>query len=150
MSSLYDPARRETQRRPLPAGARSSPLTVVVPGASRRAARVPFVLVVVLALALGVVGLLLVNTSLQQGAFRLAALQTQAADLLARQQGLELAVEAQRDPQRVAARAQRLGMVPNPNPAFLRLSDGRVLGVPRPAVAGSGPRVEAPQGVVGE
>jgi len=146
MSSLYDPARRSARRQPALTAPRSSPLTVVVPGASRSRAKVPFVLVVVLALALGVVGLLVVNTSLQQGAFRLAALQSSAANLLARQQGLELAVEAQRDPQRVARRAQLLGMVPNPNPAFLRLSDGRVVGLPRPAIAGSGPRIDAPLG----
>jgi hypothetical protein len=38
-----------------------------------------------------------------------------------------------RDPQQVAVRAQRLGMVPLADPAFLSLGDGRTLGEVRPA-----------------
>jgi hypothetical protein len=83
---------------------------------------------VVVALAAGVVGLLLVNTSLQQGAFAMAALESKASALLARQQSLELEVAGLREPGRLARRAERLGMVPDPSLTFLRLSDGRILG----------------------
>jgi cell division protein FtsB len=103
----------------------------------------------VLTLAVGVVGLLLLNTSLQHGAFRAAALSAQATALLDRQQDLELRVAALRSPQSVAERARRLGMVANPDPVFLRLPDGRVLGRPRPApptpVSAPGPML--PDGV---
>jgi hypothetical protein len=42
-------------------------------------------------------------------------------------------VDRLRDPQRVALRATRLGMVPLVNPAFIRLGDGTQLGDPVPA-----------------
>jgi hypothetical protein len=48
-----------------------------------------------------------------------------------------------RDPQQVASRAQALGMVPVVNPAFLRLSDGRVLGSATPAAPTDGQRIAA-------
>lgn len=46
-----------------------------------------------------------------------------------------------RDPQNVAVRAKRLGMVPVETPAFLRLSDGEVLGNPTPATAEAAVRI---------
>ena len=133
MSSLLDPRRVDPSAR----ASGGAPLTkarlTVVPKAQHRRLRIPFAALVVITLGLGVVGLLLLNTSLQQGAFRTAAMNTRAANLLDRQQDLELRVEALRSPQRLAQRAQQIGMVPNLNPVFLRLSDGRVLGQPQPA-----------------
>jgi hypothetical protein len=46
-------------------------------------------------------------------------------------------LERLRDPQRVAGEAKEMGMVPPGNPAFLRLSDGKVLGKPEPAKPGN-------------
>ena len=40
-----------------------------------------------------------------------------------------------RDPQRVAQQAQDMGMVPPTSPAFLQLSDGKVLGKAAPPPA---------------
>jgi hypothetical protein len=94
---------------------------------------VPFVALVSLLLVGGVAGLLMFNTSLQQTSFRLTELQERAEQLSAQEQTLEMRLHELRDPQRVAARAKRLGMVPNETPAFLRLSDGTVLGHPTPA-----------------
>ena len=139
MSSVLDNRRVDpSDRPPVTAGATRARLTVV-PHRQRRLSRIPFAVLVVLTLGLGVVGLLLLNTSLQQGAFRTAALGTQAAKLLDRQQDLELRVAALRSPQRLAERAHRLGMVAYLDPVFLRLSDGRVLGQPRPAPPGRTP-----------
>jgi hypothetical protein len=47
-------------------------------------------------------------------------------------------------PQNLADRALRMGMVPNPNPVFLRLSDGQVLGVPAEGKAGTGTAMFGP------
>ena len=133
MSSMLDP-RRVTSPPHVPGGAPLAKARLtVVPKAQQRRLRIPFAALVVITLGFGVVGLLLLNTSLQQGAFHTATMSTRAASLLDRQQDLELRVEALRSPQRVTQRAQRLGMVPNLNPVFLRLSDGRVLGRPQPA-----------------
>lgn len=100
----------------------------VVPRRRVRAARVPFVSLVSLLLLGGVVGLLLFNTSMQQASFASTALEEQAANLSARQQTLQMELEKLRDPQRVAADAQRLGMVLPVTPAYLNLADGSITG----------------------
>lgn len=107
----------------------------VVPRLRPPTPRVPFVALVSTLLVLGIAGLLMFNTSLQQASFTAVALETRAAEAAARHQAMERELEALRDPQRLAERAQSLGMVPAPAPAFLRLSDGRVLGNPVPARA---------------
>ncbi len=113
----------------------------VVPRRVGRAPRVPFVALVSLLLVGGVAGLLLFNTSMQQASFRATALEQQAQILAAEEQSLQMELETLRDPQRVASEARALGMVPPANPAFLRLSDGKVLGESTPAVPEDGIRV---------
>jgi hypothetical protein len=104
----------------------------VVPRRRTRAARMPFVALVSIMLLGGVVGLLLFNTSMQQASFAATALESRATTLAAREQTLQMELDRLRDPQRVAGAAQRLGMVPAGNPAFLRLGSGKVTGVPSP------------------
>jgi len=99
----------------------------------RESGRLPFALLIVFLVAAGLVGLLLVNTSLQSGAFEAGRLQ-QNNQLLAEQQGdLQRQVQQLSSPGEVTQRAGSLGMVPNPNPGFLRLSDSKVLGDPQAA-----------------
>jgi hypothetical protein len=111
--------------RPVPV---SRPGLTVVPKAAARTPRIPFVLLVVIVLGVGLVGLLVLNTSLERGAYTAGALRTQAAALTQRQQALEMEVAALQTPIRVAQRAERLGMVPNDVPLFLALPSGRILG----------------------
>ena len=118
-------------------GPRRTAALRLVPQAPSHAARAPFVGVVVGLLALGLLGLLALNTSLAESSFRLHALQGQATVLADREQVLRQEVEALQAPEALAARAEALGMVPGGPPAFLRLSDGAVLGEPTPAPAGS-------------
>ncbi|MGH3357032.1 MAG: hypothetical protein ACRDOJ_14130 [Nocardioidaceae bacterium] len=111
----------------------------VVRGARDSAPRVPFAALVLTVLGLGLVGLLVLNTSLQQGAFYARDLEGRAQALTEQQEALEIRVAELREPQRVADRAASLGMVPDDNPAFLQLPGGRVLGNATPAAAGSAP-----------
>ena len=113
----------------------------VVPRTPARAARVPFVVLVSLLLVGGVAGLLCFNTSMQQASFTATAMEDQAASLDAKQQSLTMELDALRDPQRVAVRAKEMGMVPPNAPAFIRLSDGKVLGKPVPASSQNAIRV---------
>lgn len=113
----------------------------VVPRTPARAARVPFVVLVSLLLVGGVAGLLCFNTSMQQASFTATAMEDQAASLDAKQQSLNMELDALRDPQRVAVRAKEMGMVPSNAPAFIRLSDGKVLGKPVPASSQNAIRV---------
>ena len=107
----------------------------VVPRRASHAARVPFVTLVSVLLVLGVAGLLLFNTNMQQRSFKATAMEERAQILDAREQGLQMRLATLRDPQLVATRAQRMGMVPPTSPAFIRLSDGKVLGNPLAATS---------------
>lgn len=105
----------------------------VVPRRTAKAPRVPFVSLVTLLLVGGVVGLLLFNTNMQQASFVATSMEQQAAVLAGKEESLRMQLHRLRDPQHVAERARRLGMVPASSPAFIRLSDGKVLGRPTPA-----------------
>jgi cell division protein FtsL len=100
----------------------------VVPRRRTRAARVPFVALVTIVLLGGVVGLLLFNTSMQQASFAATSLESRADTLAARQQTLQMELDRLRNPQRIAAAAQHLGMVQAGAPAFVELGSGRITG----------------------
>jgi hypothetical protein len=102
-------------------------------GRSRRAARTPFVLLVVVLLAVGLVALLMLNTSLNEGAFTLQRLQARSDGLRDDIQATQRQVDQAAAPGSLARSARSLGMVPNLSPGFLDLRTGRVLGDPRPA-----------------
>jgi hypothetical protein len=105
----------------------------VVPRQRPTAPRTPFVILVATVLLGGVVLLLMFNTSMQQASFKATRLEERATLLNAKEQQLRMELDMLRDPQRVSEEAASLGMVPMVTPAFLRLSDGTVLGVAAPA-----------------
>ena len=115
----------------------------VVPRRTQQAPRMPFVVLVSVLLVGGVAGLLFFNTSMQQASFTASDLETRATALHAKEQSLKMHLDTLRDPQRIAVRAQRLGMVPDGSPAFLRLHDGRTLGRAQAAQAGDSVRLTA-------
>lgn len=133
------------QRRPATARPARAPLSVVLPTPSR-APRAPFIICICGLLTLGLLSLLLLNTVLAQGAFTVHALQKRTAVLSEEQQRLQSTVALAGSPLVLAERARALGLVQVRDPAFIRTSDGRVLGnptkarrpaVPKPAVATS-------------
>jgi hypothetical protein len=106
-------------------------------------ARTAFVALCLLLLGGGLLTLLLVNTVMAGGSFRLHDLQATSDQLADRQQALRQDIAVQAAPARLAARAKALGMVPSGSPAFLRLSDGKILGVAQAATAPPTPTVSA-------
>lgn len=116
-------------------------LSVVTPPA-HHAPRLPFAAFVLAVLGLGLVGLLVLNTSLQHQAFYARSLEGRAETLEARKDALDLKVDALRAPDRVARRAASMGMVPNEHPGFLFLENGTVRGQAQPAGAGSTLRLD--------
>lgn len=136
-----------TQRRPSPAAApRPSsrpprPTLRVVRAPMVERGRAVFAVTCLLLLVSGLLSLLLINTALAQGSFALHDLQTRSDELADRQQSLRQSIDVEAAPARLAARAQALGMVPSQSPAFLRLSDGRLLGVATPAKPAPAPTV---------
>jgi cell division protein FtsB len=119
-------------------------LTVVPRRSRRRTSPVPFLLVVSMVAVGGIVGLLLFNTSMQQASFAATSLQHQADTLVAQQQSLEMQLDHLRDPQMIALRAQKMGMVLPTSPAVLDLATGKVLGDPTPATRLDRLRLTAP------
>lgn len=115
-----------------PAVSLPRPRLTVVPRPAGRAPRLPFVALVVALLTAGLVGLLLLNTGLESGAYRVSALRSQESALQLQQQALLLKVAALQEPQAVAEKAQRLGMVANVSPAFISLETGKILGTSIP------------------
>ena len=140
-------ARRQPAGRPAPAprGAARPPrptLRVVRPPATDRG-RALFVIACLALLVGGLLSLLMINTALAQGSFALHDLQESSGELSDQQQALHQDIDLQAAPARLAKRAKALGMVPSTNAAFLRLSDGKVLGVAQPAPTPSPHTVKA-------
>ncbi|MFI7326444.1 septum formation initiator family protein [Streptomyces rubiginosohelvolus] len=98
------------------------------------AARTPFVLLVVLLLGGGLITLLLLNSALNEGSFRLSELKRDTTELTDEQQALQRDVDSRSQPDALEKRARELGMVPGGNPAFLN-PDGTVRGKPTEATA---------------
>jgi hypothetical protein len=112
--------------------ARTRPRLRPVADPTPRLARFPFLLVMIGIFGLGMVGLLMLNTTLQNQAFEARALNRQATELAYVQADLEQRLDAYAAPNELAFAASKLGMRPNPHPAFLVLPDGRVVGEPKP------------------
>ncbi|WP_274557415.1 FtsB family cell division protein [Streptomyces spiramyceticus] len=103
-------------------------------GGPSTAAKTPFVLLVVLLLGGGLITLLLLNSSLNEGSFKLSELKKRTTELTDQEQALQQDVDDRSAPGALERRARELGMVPGGSPAFLD-PDGTVRGVPSPASA---------------
>ncbi len=124
-------ARADAPGAPSSAAARAA-LRLVPTGRSRLASG-PFALLVVGILLAGLIALLLLNTVLAQGAFVVNQKSADLDALRVQEQALEQQVAALETPDSLERRARRLGMLPAQTPVFLRVPDGKVLGVPSAA-----------------
>jgi hypothetical protein len=115
-----------------------TPRLRVVTGAPLRHGGAGFGIICACLLAIGLIGLLLLNTSLAQGSFTLHDLRTTSDQLADTQGTLNQSVDASSSPANLARNAASMGMVPDQSAAFLRLSDGTVIGVAQPASPGFG------------
>ena len=121
-------------------------LRMVSPLRAERASRGVFSLVVTGLLLVGMVTILVINTSLAQGAFTVSELQAQQAVLSQQEQALAELVAAAAAPESLEEQARGLGMVPSETPVFLSVPSGKVLGKPKAAPGGttSAPRLLTP------
>jgi len=119
------PARSQPGRRPgappaaprtRPAGARPRP------AAAARPSRMPFVFLIVGLLGGGLLCLLLVNTILDTGTYRITTLQQQNITLLQQTQALQAQIVHEESPSVLAAQAIKLGMT---EPGLLHFLDLR-------------------------
>ncbi|WP_446216061.1 hypothetical protein [Micromonospora sp. IBHARD004] len=115
------------------ATAAGSPRLRVAPPPPVSVPRAPFVGLILVLVVGGVLGILLVNTKINENAFRLEKLQQQQAKLDVDQQQLEKEIAEQKAPGNLTANARKLGLVESGEPAYIRLPDGKTIGVPHPA-----------------
>ncbi len=112
-----------------------------VPTRRRQLPMPGFIAVVALVLALGMVGLLVLTTALQNQAFAVQGKQAEASRLANQLSDLQAQVAQARSVEHLGVAAQELGMKPNPYPAQLRLPDGTVVGRPTQVLGGEVPSV---------
>ncbi|WP_406509008.1 hypothetical protein [Streptomyces sp. NBC_00212] len=92
------------------------------------AARTPFALLVVALLGGGLIALLVLNSALNAGSFKLSEYHRQTTERTDEQQALQRDVDDLSAPDALSRRAADLGMVPGGTPVFLG-PDGTVKGV---------------------
>ncbi|WP_223227616.1 hypothetical protein [Leifsonia xyli] len=114
-------------------------LEIVSTRSQRRARpRALYAVIAVSALLAIVVVQLLLSIGISQGAYQLGSLQSKQTELQRSYQAASEDLARLASPQNLAANANALGMVSNSNPAYLRLSDGAVLGAPLAATGAAG------------
>ena len=121
-----------------------APRLRVAPPAPIRVPRAPFVALILVLVVGGVLGILAVNTKINENAFKLEKLQQQQAKLDVDEQELKKEIAEQKAPGNLTANARRLGLVESEDPAYIRLPDGQTIGVPHPAQGA--PSVTSQQG----
>src|SRR5690242_4753038 len=111
---------------PRPAGTRPAGPRPARPRGAR-SSRTPFILLLVGLLGGALVSLLVISTTLAQGAFRITSLQEQNANLAREQQTLTNEVAQAANPAVIASKAEQLGMRPNPHLGFIDQKTGKII-----------------------
>jgi hypothetical protein len=126
-------APRHTRPEPRPGGTGPGTrprATRPVPRTARpraRSSRTPFILLLVGLLGGALVSLLVISTTLAQGAFRITSLQEQNANLAREQQTLTNEVAQAGNPAVIAQKAEQLGMRANPHLGFIDPKTGKII-----------------------
>ena len=135
MSALLAPLERLDQRS-------TRPTLRAIDVHPLRVSRLGFLIVLLTVLGAGMVGVLVLNTVIQERATQVRAVQRQAEELGYQQASLTAEVERLRSSQDLAARAWEMGLRPNPYPVFVQLEadgTGRVVGDPTRVFGGEMP-----------
>lgn len=111
---------------------RTAPRLRVAPPAPISAPRAPFVAIMIAVVIAGVLGILLVNTKTNENSFQISKLQDEQTTLDNQQQQLENQLAHYESVGNLDALAKAQGLVRG-TPAWIRLPDGKVIGVPKPA-----------------
>ena len=112
---------------PGPATARPPAPRTARPRPRARSARMPFILLLVGLLGGALVSLLVISTTLAQGAFRITNLQEQNASLVRQGQSLTNEIAQAGNPAVIAKKAEQLGMRPNPHLGFIDPRTGKIV-----------------------
>lgn len=111
---------------------------VTLPGPAR--SRAGLAVACLLALAAGLIGLLLLNVSLERGAYVLRDQERRSNELREQREALAQAIQERQAPGRLAADADRLGMVPQKRVVFID-ENGKQHGEPQAPAKRAAPSV---------
>lgn len=125
MSALVNPQRNRVKATQ-PKAAPLRPL----PAPVRPRSNAPFIGLLAAVLGVGMGGAILLNTVIEEQARTLDDMQKQSVSLSNQQALLVSEVNELRSPRVLALKAIDLGMVPNPNPAYIDLKTGEIIGTP--------------------
>lgn len=103
-----------------------------LPSTPPRLARLPFLIVLAVIVAAGMAGVVVLSVNLQERASMLSSLRTQDSELGYQEASLQAQLDEESSVTSLSQRAYRLGMRPDPAPAFLHLDSGAVTGTPTP------------------
>jgi len=106
---------------------------VASPPAPMALPRTSFILLMAALVVAAVLGVLVLNTKINENSFTLDNLRSQQSNLDAHEQQLSQQLADLESTGNLSAQAARLGLVPAGSPAYLTLPNGRVVGVPQPA-----------------
>lgn len=122
---------RTAVRLPRPKGAPAlrQPRLRVVTGDEARRSNTGFVILCTSLLTLGLLVVLLLNTARAEQSYAMANLQQTHGQLANNEEALRTDLSNVQAPQQLALKAQESGMVPAKEVVYVRLSDGKVLGV---------------------
>ncbi|GGK26088.1 hypothetical protein GCM10010124_18320 [Pilimelia terevasa] len=111
---------------------RAASWLTVAPPAPVAVPRAPFVALLLLVVVGGVLGILVVNTTVMENAFKLQTLQQQHAALDQEEAELRKKIEDAEAPNSLYRAAERLGMTYDGQPAVITLPNGRKVELPSP------------------
>jgi hypothetical protein len=111
---------------------RLRPAPEVAVGARGRP-RLAYAVVALAAIGAIAIAQLLLSIAMTQGAYEMDEQLLRQAELRREEAKLTDDLDRLESPQYLAMNAEALGMVPNADPVYLRLSDGAVIGEPQPA-----------------
>lgn len=117
----------------VPAAPPTRPRLGIVPKPAATVSTMGFVGIIIALITAGMVGVMVVTTSVSAQSRELASLRSEAVQLTYQSAALESHLQNMGSANAIALRASMLGMVPNPHPAFINLADGTVTGSPQKA-----------------
>jgi hypothetical protein len=133
LARVFEAAPQHPNHTPsLPGADERRHIEIVSPSAAKRP-RVVYALSAVTCVGAIIVAQLLLSVGISQGAYEVSALRASQVELGRTADSVSEDLIRVSSPQSLAANAESLGMVTNSNSAYLRLSDGAVLGAPSSA-----------------
>lgn len=111
----------------------------LVPPLRSTVSTVGFGLIIMVLLTFGMGLVMVVTTSVAAQSKELSGLRSEATELEYKASNLTTQLQAKSNSASLVMRATDAGMVPNPNPVFIRLSDNTILGDAKPVVGDEAP-----------